>query len=237
MDDGTLSTEKVFINGQEYDPTEAQNFIERGKQTIELEQKWNTPVDTLWPQIGKSNQAMKETQAELENARAELAKFQTKQNSGSETTTDIKQAREAAKALGIVLDDDLSNSGYVKKDDLDSYFDSKRQAEKEAEKILAEGDRLESEIDGKDGRPAFNKKAVLAYASSYGFDDLNTAYEDMHKPVIDAWKQAQIEAKKTAGLKTLDNGSLQKSPKDVKINEDNVKELLREALNGSNSEE
>lgn len=229
---GTVAHSNIVINGQEYSPEDAQTLIDLGNKTREYEQKWNTPLDKVWPAYGESTTKLKQVESELEQARNQLTEIQSKQEKGIETPTDIKQAQEAARKLGIILNEDLEQSGYIKKDDLPKYFQEYQSKQDAVNKILSEAEGLEKEINGSDGRPKFNKKAVLAYAQAYNKDSLMDAYEEMHDESVKAWKQAQIDQKRTPGLKTFNPGG-KKEPSDVKVNDDNVKDLLREKLYGS----
>lgn len=220
---------KVTINGQEYDASEVQELMDVGRQTRDLESQYNTKLDKVWPEYGRLNTEKGRLSTELEDARAKLAQFETKQDAGVETPADEREAREAARKLGITLNEDLEKSGYIKKDDLPKYFQEYSSQQEAINKVLAEGDRLEKEINGEDGRPAFNKKQVLAYANAYGFGDLNEAYTDMYKPQLDTWKANQVSAHKDPSLKTLDAGG-KKEPRPVKVTDDNVKDLLKELL-------
>jgi hypothetical protein len=223
---------KVIINGEELDPQEAQDLIDTGRKTREYEQKWNTKLDSVWPEYGKSREQIKSLEAERDEARRQIAEFNQKKEEGTETREDVTEAQEAARKLGIVLAPDLDKAGYVKKDDLDKYFEQKKSEELAVNKILSQADDLEKQIDGTDGRPKFNKRAVLAYASAYRIQDLQQAYEEMNEDAVKAWKEQQIASQKSKGLKTLKGGDA-KSPKQPKINNDNLKEALRESLYGS----
>jgi len=231
MEDGTLAPSNVIINGQEYSPEDAQELISLGSKTRELETKWNTPVDSLMPAYTKSREELKATQAERDEARQQIAQFQAKQNAGTDTNLDRQKAREAAKELGFVLDDDIKDK-FVSRDDLDKYFTEREQTKQAVDRVLEEASNLEKEIDGSDGRPKFYKKQVLAYAQSYGFSDLKAAYEDMHQEQLTPWKESQIQASKNKGLKTLSPSGNKKEPEAVKVNDDNVKSLLTETLWG-----
>lgn len=221
--------EKIAINGQEYDPAEAQNFIDRGKQTIEAERKWNTSLDKVWPEYGKSRETLKQMESQLAEARSQLEKFQTKQEAGTETPADEAKAKEAAKRLGLILKDDLDSSGYIKKDELDKYLSERDQEREAVKQVLSQAETLEKELDGSDGRPKFNKKIVLAYANTYGKADLKEAYEEMHEDTLKSWKKEQIDAEKKPELKTFNAGD-KKQPERVKVTDANVKDLLREKL-------
>uniref|UniRef100_A0A6M3KX10 Uncharacterized protein n=1 Tax=viral metagenome TaxID=1070528 RepID=A0A6M3KX10_9ZZZZ len=222
----------VTINGVEYDPTEAQSLIDLGTKTRGLEKQWDTPIDKVWPAYGETTTKLKATETERDAARAELADFKAKQVAGTETTTDIKDAQEAARKLGIILNEDLDKQGYIKKEELPQLFQTFQQEQEAVREIMVKADGLEKEIDGTDGRPAFNKKVVLAYASAYNIPDLMAAYEDMNKPQLDVWKAEQVDNKKASGLRTLGAGG-EKQPREVKVTDDNVRDLLKESLGGA----
>lgn len=224
---------KVVIGDQEYSPEEAQSLIDKGRMTSEYEKKWNTSVDKVWPEFGRLSQEKSEWLKERENLTKQVETFNKKQEAGTDTAIDRAKAREAAKKLGFVLDEDLDKSGYVKKEDLDKYLEERDKNKESVQKVLNEADRLEKEINGEDGRPKFVKKLVLAYANTYGFDDLNKAYEDMHKENLDEWKKKQVEAKKNPALKTMKTSGQGKEPKEVRPDDNNFKALLREKLWGA----
>lgn len=224
---------KVVINGEEYTPEEAQELVGLGKKTREYEQKWNTQLDKVWPEYGRVTQEHKATQEELAKAREQLATFESKKDAGIETQTDTNKAREAARKLGIIFNEDLEKSGYIKKDDLPKYFQQFTAEQKAVEKILGDADRYENEITGEDGRPAFNKKAVLAYMQTYQIEDPMQAYEDMHAKQIEAWKEQQVASKKNPSLKTIKEAGGKKEPKPVAVTDNNVMDLLSERLYGS----
>lgn len=227
---GTALSNIVTINGQEYDATEAHSLIEKGRMTSEYEQKWNTSLDKVWPEYGKSRETIKSLESQLTDSQKQLQEFQVKKDAGTETPADVQQAKEAARKLGIILKDDLEQTGYIKKDELPKYFQQFQQEQEAVKAVLNEAEKLEKEIDGTDGRPKFNKKVVLAYANSYGKTDLKEAYEEMHEDSLKAWKDNQISMQKKPSLKTLRANGGSKEPGEVTVNDDNVNDLLKEAL-------
>jgi hypothetical protein len=222
---------KITINGQEYDATEAEELIGVGKSTRELESKYNTTLDKVWPEYGRSQTEKSQAFAERDAALKELNEFKAKQSAGTDTNQDRQDATQAAQKLGM-SPDDLEKAGYIRKDQLDTLLDekiTKRDQQSQAVKaVLDEADKLSQEIDGKDGRPKFNKRAVMAYASTYGMT-LTDAYENMYEDDLKPWKDAQIAAEKKKGLQTLKAGG-DKQPTQPKVNNSNFKEVLREAL-------
>jgi len=222
----------VTINGQEYDSADAEALIGLGSKTREYEQKWNTSLDKVWPEYGKSQTTLKQLQTENETYKKQLADFQAKQSVGTETNLDVQRAREAAKQLGLVFQEDISKN-YITREQALEIARQERESERAVENVLNTAEKLEKEITGEDGRPKFNKKHVLAYANTYGFTDVQAAYEDMYSDALKGWKETQLQANKSPGLKTIQTGGASKQPKDVKITDDNVRDALREALGGN----
>lgn len=223
-------TPTISINGVEYDPTEAQSLIDKGRQTSELEKQWNTSVDKVWPEYGKLTETVKTTAAERDALQQKIAQYEAKENAGTDTPQDRRAAQEAARQLGIPLNEDLEKT-YIKKEDLEKYLETRDQQAEARNEILAKAGDLEKEIDGSDGRPSFNKKAVLAYAGAYKSPTLEAAYEEMHKAQLDKWKSEQVNSQKSKGLKTLGAGGA-KEAREIKVTDDNVDALLTESLYG-----
>lgn len=229
---------KVTINGQEYDPTEAQALIETGQKTREYEKQWNTSLDKVWPEFGRKSEQVKTYETQLQEAQRKIQEYETKKANDVETPQDTREAQEAARKLGIVLKDDVEKAGYVKKDDLESWFEekytTKKQQDQAVEAVLHEADKLAGEIDGKDGRPKFNKRAVMAYASAYNKASLMEAYEEMNEESLAPWKDAQIKAQQAKSLKTLKPGGA-KEPTEKRVNSSNFGEALSEAMYGTDT--
>lgn len=227
----------IIINGQEFSPEEAQELIDTGRKTHEYETKWNVKLDTVWPKYGEVSTNYKTVEAERDTARKELEDFKAKQAAAVETPADITAAREAARKLGIVLDEDVKGK-YVSKDDLETWYTDRRTKEKAEESavksVLDEADKISKEVKDSGSPVRFNKKAVLAYASAYNISDLRQAYEDMNADELAPWKAEQLASKKGSSLRTLSPGG-KKAPADVKVNNDNVKELLHETLTRQNT--
>ena len=93
-------------------------------------------------------------------------------------------------------------------------------------------DKLEKEINGSDGRPRFNKRAVMAYASATQKGSLLDAYEEMFDSELKPWKDQQISAQRKSSLKTI-NSDGKKEPSNPKVTSDNFSKALSEALDGS----
>lgn len=216
MSESTIAPEKIIINGQEYDPEDASSLIELGNKYRETEKNLNTSLDKLMPEYTRATQRA----ARAEELEKELAEYKRKNEELSKPKTelpeDVASARQQARKLGLVDEDYINERGYVRKEDLESFFSEKEKQQKQVETVLKQADTLEKEIDGSDGRVPFNHKAVLAYASAYNIGDLKEAYEEMNERGNARWKEQQIEKVQRPGLTTIGPGG-KKTPIERKI--------------------
>lgn len=239
MEDPQVAPSNIVINGEEFSPDEAQQLIDTGRKTREYEQKYSTKLESVWPEYGRlstERSKWEKDQVELAELRKKVSDFNAKQEAGTETAADRTAARKAAKELGIMLDEDVQGK-FLTKDDVDSLLEEKlTQREKmraATDEILKEAKSLESELNGEDGRPKFKTKMVLAYAQAYGKTNLREAYEEMNSDELTSWQESQKTLKKGPSLKTLSSGA-KKTPEEVRPTKDNAREMLHEALLGSN---
>lgn len=230
MDDPSAPS-NIVINGTEYTPDEAQELIETGRKTRDYESRYNTKLDSVWPEYTKLSQERSSWSQKEQEYQKTIDEFKAKQQAQVETPADIQAARQAAKKLGILLDEDSSK--FLTEEKFEQLYVARREREKAEEEgvksVLAEADKIAEEIKASGSPIPFKKKAVLAYASAYGISDLRQAYEDMNSEELAPWKDAQIASRKGASLKTLSGGG-KKSPEEVRVTNDNVKDLLHETL-------
>lgn len=234
MPDGEALS-KIVINGQEFDPADAQELIELGTKTRDFESKWNTSLDKVYPDYTRATQKAAradELERELEETKRQAAEFQAKLDRASTPKAQadvIKAAREA----GLADQEWLREQGYMTKADVEQMLSARKTEEQQANEVLKKADELESKIDGSDGRQPFIKEAVLAYAYTYGITDLEEAYEKMNERLNTAWKQREIDKAKTKGLTTQTAGGSKNPPSTGKVDDSNVRDLLKEALWGT----
>lgn len=223
----------ISIGGKEYTAEEAQELVGLGNRAREYEQKANTKLENIYPEYTKLTQERKSWMSEKEQLQAQLSQIQQRQGTTEEQPGDVKAAIEAARKLGITLNEDLEKSGYIKKDDLPKYFEEyytkKSEQEQAIQQVLSEAESLEREINGEDGRPKFNKKQVLAYASAYKLG-LKEAYEDMHSDSLKAWKDSQVTKVQKPGTRTLQPTAAGKQPKDARPTQSTLKNMVSESL-------
>ena len=222
--EGTVP-ETLTINGQQYSAEDATQFLELGKKYKDLESKLNTSLDKVYPEYTKATQRNKELETELATTRKQMEEFNRKPP--VETPADVRQVREAARKAGLVDEDYLNQAQYIKKSELDEYFNQKQTQQKLVDNILTKSGDLEKTIDGSDGRVPYDSEAVLAYASAYNIDNLEDAYDKMNTKGNAKWKEAQIAKEQKPGLTTLGQGGV-KQPVQPKVTDNNIKEMWNE---------
>ena len=70
-------------------------------------------------------------------------------------------------------------------DDVRTFYAEQRAAEK----LLDRTEKLESDFNGADGRPKFEKIAILEYMRDNGINDPELAYKIKYEKELDAWKE------------------------------------------------
>ena len=232
MTDST-APEQIIINGQAYSPEDATQLVELGNKWKKTESELNTSLDKVYPEYTKASQRAAQLEKELAESRAEAERYKQEQveKAKAETPDTIQQARKAARELGLADEDYLKEKGYMTRDEVDQYFAEKQNQQELVKNVLSNAASLEKEIDGSDGRVPFDQRAVLAYAASYGIDDLRQAYDQMNERGNAKWKEAQIAQESRPGLTTLTSNG-KKEPARVKIDNNNLGDVLGEWLNG-----
>lgn len=223
MDDNQQVVEKIKIGEEEFTPEEAQEYIKLGKLGREMEEKWNTKIDRIYPEFSKSQNELKELrEAEATRNATPPAPVTNPEDALDEET--IQRARKEARKIGIVTEDAFDEFLGNKFRD---YFVRARFEEK----LIDRMDGLARDLNGEDGRPRFDQKEVVEFMRNNGVSDPEVAYKIMHEKELDAWKAQQLTAAKREGLYTENTSTAGgKQPAAVKPTADNLSQLVAEAL-------
>lgn len=101
-----------------------------------------------------------------------------------ELDDETKQTLEEGRKLGFITHEDLVTEKKLWKEEL------------KLEIVL---EALEDDIDGSDGRPAFDKVEIAQYMVDEGFRDPAKAYKDKYETELEAWnKKQETEGKEKA---------------------------------------
>lgn len=170
--------QKIVIDGQELSVAEAKELIESGKSMKELKEQY-------------PNVDFKEMPKAFTQAKQELAKLNKKEESGQTLTPDEQERRKQI--------DELFDDPYVA-EKLDKRLEQKAEAREQKLKedfaLQKELESLEAEFDGKDGRPKFDRIAVLKYGQDNNLWNPRVAYKQLHEDALDEWKINQKLTKK-----------------------------------------
>lgn len=225
---------KIKIGETEYTMDELSGLVADGQFKREVETKQNTKLDRLMPEYTKLTQ----DRAGWESERADYLKLKEVQdeankrattNNGQWTDDQIAQAKREARTLGLFTKEDVDD--YIKKE-FPRYYVEQRQADR----MLEGMERLQGEIDGKDGRPRFNMDDILEHIKVTGIKDPLKAYKDKYESELDTWKEQKLMGSRREGLNTQTGSSAGgKQPNEVRPTRDNIGKLLKEALAGSTS--
>ena len=192
--EGEGEDQKIVIGDVELTPDEAKELVTKGKSFKELSDKY---PDIDFNELPKSFTKTRQELAELKKPKKE-----------PENLDDAEKARR--KQIKEFFADPLVKEELKKM----TVEDSKTLKEDlEFQKVI---ESLESEFDGSDGRPKFDKKAVLQYGMDHQVFNPLTAYKEMHEAELDEWKIKNAMSKprpSTFSEKRGGTGSKQPEPK------------------------
>lgn len=214
----TAEAEKIKIGEREFTQDELNEKIGLAERVTDLESKYNTKFDSVWPEYGRSQNKVKELEAKI----AEMG--QQKQETGQVDPGTRQEAIKQARALGILTNEDP----VVTK----AEFRQMYQQEQETERLLGTLGNYEKEITGKDGRPKFDKIDVLEYMRDTGIKDPMQAYKIKYETQLDQWKTSELGKAKSRGMYTSTATPGNKQPMDVRPTKDNLHQLVSEAMLG-----
>ena len=217
VEEPVVPVEKIKVGEKEYTQDELSDLVGMGEKTREIESTLNTKIDRVYPEYTKLSQKAKEYEAKIKE-------YETKSQTPNLDEDSIKQAREAAKKIGIVTEDGFTD--FMSKNFRQFYLQ-----ERQAEKLLDECGTLEKEFDGSNGQPKFKTEEVLKWMDENGGRNPKQAYKLMYEKEIDEYKQRVLGEAKRPGMVTETTGMVGgKQPAGVKVTRDNIDDLMREAL-------
>jgi uncharacterized protein YoxC len=217
----------IKLGDVEYTQDQLNELVKLGGIAKELEDKWDTKIDKVYPKYTQVSTRVKELEQENETLRQKPT--QVLPQDGDISPEDKEQAKRAARRLDILTKDDLAELGFVSKNDFKQYYTEQR----ETERLLDRMNGMQKDIDGKDGRPAFKTSEVLDYMAENRLQNPEIAYKLMNEDKLDAWKEKRIAEVKKPGLVTESSSAVGvKTPPEVRITRENRDELLKAALRG-----
>src|SRR3990167_9060394 len=208
--------EKIKLGEKEYTQDELSKLVGLGETATELETKWNTKIDRLYPEYTKATQERKELEDKIKAF--EEKQVDTKAKAGEELTDEeIKQrARTEAKSLGLISVDDVNEYIYRALEARD----------------LKEDIEATVETNKADGKPETNFDDLVGYMQTSGVRNPQDAYDLMFKNELKTWERKQIDSVKKSGMVTEETSTAgaKQPPQRVAVTKENILDQLDEAL-------
>ena len=219
MDDSQQLPDKVKVGEKEYTQDELSRLVGLGETANELETKWNTKIDSVYPAYTKTTQELAELKKEKEEREGRELEERAKQN--QLTPEEVKQvAIREARELGLVTREDFATEV------------SKAVANAIAGKELL-GD-IQTVIDdaSEKGQPKTEVNKLLDFMSQNGIKNPEKAYKLMFEAEIDAWKEQKLKGIKPPDLttQTISTAGGKEPPAPPAITKDNLAQIIRESL-------
>lgn len=213
--------EKIKLGEKEYSQEELSKLVGVAEQVQEMEARYNTKFDKVWPEYGRS-------QNELKLVKEQMDRLQAQARGEQDLDPDsVAKALEQARKIGLVTKEDF-------KEFMAQNFRDLYKVEVETDQLVGELNKLEREIDGADGRPKFDKVAVLEHMRAEGFKTPMKAYRDMYETQLDEWKTRELTKARAPGMSTTEQSAPgNKMPPEVSPTRDNLNKLVMEALEGN----
>ena len=207
-------SDKVKVGEDEYSQDELQEMVGLGKVASELEGKWNTKIDRLFPEYTKLSQEKKAWLEEKEELTKPAPVIEEKVEED-----EVQQAVTKLKELG-----------FVSRDDIDKEVSGKVLSVLSAKELLADTDSLVKK-QAKQGNPKLSSEELLGYMEETGIKDPGFAYRMKFETELDDIKEKKLKGIKPKGLVTEEAGGGEKVPQAKPLTRHNITEALTEVLN------
>ena len=210
--------EKIKIGEKEYSQDDLDKLVGLGEKAVELEEKWNTKIDRLYPEYTKKTQELSEYKTKLEDLeKAKEQQVQVKASEGQQLTPEeqAQLIKQELKKYGVVTAEDVYN--YI------GNFNQAVELKSKADNVL-EGAKS-------DGKPVATRDELLAYMDENGVKNPDVAYKLMFENELKDWETKQVNKLKQPGLETERSSSAgSKEPAPVKVTKENLSSLLQAAF-------
>jgi hypothetical protein len=210
--------EKIKIGEKEFTQEELSGLVGLGEKAKELEEKWNTKIDKLYPEYTKKTQKLSEVEGKLQEYETEKQRREQEVLRAKPELTPEEQTK--------LIKEELKKYDVITKEDVNTYI-ANFMAGKE---LIGDIDSLVSEAK-EDGKPTTSREELLTYMDENGIKNPEAAYKLMFEPELKEWEKKQVDKLKSPKMEVQEGSTAGgKSPAPVKVTRDNVQELLRAAL-------
>lgn len=214
---------------EEYTREQLEELVGFGKLAKEAETRYNTKIDRVYPEFTKKSQQVKEYEEKMSEYEEKIKGYESRFNQPTNEGDEIRQAKEAAKKLGLLTREDIEELGLVTRDKFGTQYNEIRKAER----LLDDMTKYSGETNGSDGRPKFDIDEILNYMQETGIQDYKAAYKIKYDDELSNWKEKQLSKARKPGLYTEESSTYgDKMPREEKITRESLHDSIRQALEG-----
>jgi hypothetical protein len=209
--------QKIKVGEAEYTQDELNELVGLGKLGKEVEEKYNTKLDRVYPEFTKNSQKVKDYESELEKLRAEKAERERDPKAQLTPEELREKALQDAEKIGLVHQGNVS--AFIRREMQIAKL------EQDVQSLVAEA--AEKGIKTSD-------LAIVEHMEKEGFKDPRKAFKDMFEDQLAKYDREQEEKLKQEGLVTNDVSTAGfKLPREIKLDKSNLHKYVEEALQES----
>ena len=210
--------EKVKIGEKEYSQEDLAKLVGYGEKAVELEDKWNTKIDKLYPEYTKSRQELATIKQQQQEAVLKAQEEINKKAGEGQQLSPEEQDK--------LIEQELEKRGVVTQKNVYQYVANFIQAQE----LNREIDTIRTDAEG-DGKPKVTREDLLDYMDESGVKNPRDAYELMFKKELKDWESKQVQSlKKPSFVTETSSVAGSKEPLPQKITKENISDILNQAL-------
>jgi small-conductance mechanosensitive channel len=214
--------QKIKVGEKEYDQADLEKLVGLGEIGREMEEKWKTPIDRVYPEYTKSRQALSDRDRKIEELEAKTTQQVAQAPTG--------QLSEEQRKLAL---DQLENLGVGPKAIADMTRNIYRE-EAAARDLLDDTNRVVANAS-ESGFPKTDPQALLNHMAETGIKNPQKAYNDMYAEELDRIKEEKLGSLRSSGMVTTSSstaGSKQPSPNQTPKNRSDLAKAVLASLGG-----
>lgn len=216
---------KVKVGEKEYDPEELNKLVGLGEIAREVETKYNTKIDRVYPEYTKTTQKVKEQEQKLAEYEQ---KFQT-QNQAVIPTQLTDEQKTLARQQLIDL-------GFVPRDEMTKEVNKTYAQAKTVDALINDTQKVITDMTGK-GYPQTSMEDLLKFMDEGGYKNPKVAYREMFDPDIEKIDQEKLGSIKRSQPYTAPSSSAGSHvPVPTKITRSNLKSAVAAVLYANGNE-
>lgn len=214
-EEASSEAEKIKVGEKEYTQEEVTKLVGLGELGAELESKWNTKLDRLYPEYTKVTQRIREL--EEEKSTKEASQVQAKAQKGEELSTTEQEnlVRQELSKYGVVTEEKVN-------DYIANFLAGKDLLDK-TQKVVSEAET--------EGKPKVSAEDLLLYMQESGIKDPIVAYKVKFEEDLEKIKEQQLMQMKKPGLiTTTESTAGAKVPQQNPVTKENLSSVLAEFM-------